>query len=98
MLKLESIRRDWKQSGSFPAHLNLFSFWDETSFLTKYVYAESFVVFAPLEASSNQFQTLNLNRVDGFCLEGTMGDLGRRWGTYDNCAAEIDTEEAKIAC
>lgn len=35
MLKLESIRRDWKQSGSFPAHLNLFGFWDETSFLTK---------------------------------------------------------------
>jgi len=35
VLKLESIRRDWRQSGSFPAHLNLFGFWDETSFLTK---------------------------------------------------------------
>jgi type IV secretion system protein TrbE len=35
VLKVESIRRDWRQSGSFPAHLNLFGFWDETSFLTK---------------------------------------------------------------
>jgi type IV secretion/conjugal transfer VirB4 family ATPase len=35
MLKLASIRHDWKQAGSFPAHLNLFGFWDETSFLSK---------------------------------------------------------------
>jgi type IV secretion system protein VirB4 len=35
MLKLEAIRHHWKQAGSFPAHLNLFGFWDEVSFLTK---------------------------------------------------------------
>lgn len=35
VLKLESISRDFVQSASFPDHLNLFGFWDDTSFLTK---------------------------------------------------------------
>jgi type IV secretion system protein TrbE len=35
MLKVDTITKDWKEAGSFPAQLNLYGFWDEHSFLTK---------------------------------------------------------------
>jgi type IV secretion/conjugal transfer VirB4 family ATPase len=35
MLKVETITKDWKEAGSFPAQVNLYGFWDEHSFLTK---------------------------------------------------------------
>lgn len=35
MLELKHITKDWKEAGSFPAHINLYGFWDEHAFLTK---------------------------------------------------------------
>jgi type IV secretory pathway VirB4 component len=35
MLKVDTITKDWKEAGSFPAQLNLYGFWDEHCFLTK---------------------------------------------------------------
>jgi len=35
MLRIDHITKDWKEAGSFAAHLNLYGFWDEHSFLTK---------------------------------------------------------------
>lgn len=35
MFRIEQIARDWKEAGSFQAHLNLYGFWDEHCFLTK---------------------------------------------------------------
>jgi type IV secretion system protein VirB4 len=35
MLKVETITKDWKEAGSFPAQINLYGFWDEHCFLTK---------------------------------------------------------------
>src|ERR1051326_1453740 len=35
MFKLSEIVKDWKESGAFEAHINLYGFWDETTFLTK---------------------------------------------------------------
>ena len=35
MLRIDQITKDWKEAGSFAAHLNLYGFWDEHSFLTK---------------------------------------------------------------
>ena len=35
MLKVDTITKDWKEAGSFPAQLNLYGFWDEYCFLTK---------------------------------------------------------------
>lgn len=35
MLKTDTITKDWKEAGSFPAQINLFGFWDEHAFLTK---------------------------------------------------------------
>lgn len=35
MHKIDSITKDWKEAGSFPAQINLYGFWDEHSFLTK---------------------------------------------------------------
>jgi type IV secretory pathway VirB4 component len=35
MLRTDHITKDWKESGSFPAQINLYGFWDEHCFLTK---------------------------------------------------------------
>jgi type IV secretory pathway VirB4 component len=35
MLKIDTITKDWKEAGSFPAQLNVYGFWDEHCFLTK---------------------------------------------------------------
>ena len=35
MFKVENITKDWKESGSLQAHINLYGLWDEHSFLTK---------------------------------------------------------------
>ena len=35
MFKIEQITQDWKEAGSFQAHINLYGFWDEHCFLTK---------------------------------------------------------------
>ncbi|MFP5227940.1 MAG: VirB4 family type IV secretion system protein [Acidobacteriota bacterium] len=35
MLRIDSITKNWKEAGSFPAQINLFGFWDEHAFLTK---------------------------------------------------------------
>ena len=35
MFKVEHITKDWKEAGSFQAHINLYGFWDEHCFLTK---------------------------------------------------------------
>ncbi|MGC1781469.1 MAG: VirB8/TrbF family protein [Acidobacteriaceae bacterium] len=35
MFKVENITKDWKEAGSFQAHLNLYGFWNEHCFLTK---------------------------------------------------------------
>jgi type IV secretion system protein VirB4 len=35
MLKVDTITKDWKEAGSFPAQINLYGFWDEHCFLTK---------------------------------------------------------------
>ena len=35
MFKIEQITKDWKEAGSFQAHINLYGFWDEHCFLTK---------------------------------------------------------------
>jgi type IV secretion/conjugal transfer VirB4 family ATPase len=35
MLRVDHIRRDWQEAGSFAAQINLFGFWDEHCFLTK---------------------------------------------------------------
>lgn len=35
MFRTDTITKDWKEAGSFPAQLNLYGFWDEHSFLTK---------------------------------------------------------------
>jgi type IV secretion/conjugal transfer VirB4 family ATPase len=35
MLKVDTITKDWKEAGSFPALINLYGFWDEHCFLTK---------------------------------------------------------------
>jgi type IV secretion/conjugal transfer VirB4 family ATPase len=35
MLRTDTITKDWKEAGSFPAQLNLYGFWDDHCFLTK---------------------------------------------------------------
>ena len=35
MYKIDSITKEWKEAGSFPAQINLYGFWDEQCFLTK---------------------------------------------------------------
>jgi type IV secretory pathway VirB4 component len=35
MLKVDTITKDWKEAGSFPAQINLYGFWDEHCFVTK---------------------------------------------------------------
>lgn len=35
MLRLDKIMRPWKDSAGFSDHVNLYGFWDETTFLTK---------------------------------------------------------------
>jgi type IV secretion/conjugal transfer VirB4 family ATPase len=35
MFKLGGIVKDWKESGALQAHINLYGFWDEETFLTK---------------------------------------------------------------
>lgn len=35
MFRLSQIVKDWKESGAFEAHINLYGFWDEETFLTK---------------------------------------------------------------
>ncbi len=35
MVRVDAIRKDWKEAGSFPAQVNLYGFWDEHTFLTK---------------------------------------------------------------
>ena len=35
MFKLSEIVKDWKESGALQAHINLYGFWDEDTFLTK---------------------------------------------------------------
>src|ERR1700733_1540338 len=35
MFKVENITKDWKESGSLQAYINLYGLWDEHSFLTK---------------------------------------------------------------
>jgi type IV secretion system protein TrbE len=35
MFRIDTITKDWKEAGSFPAQLNLYGFWDEYCFLTK---------------------------------------------------------------
>ncbi len=35
MFKVEHITKDWKETGSLQAHINLYGFWDEHCFLTK---------------------------------------------------------------
>jgi len=35
MFKVEQITKDWKEAGSLQAHINLYGFWDEHTFLTK---------------------------------------------------------------
>jgi hypothetical protein len=35
MFKLSEIVKDWKESGALQAHVNLYGFWDEETFLTK---------------------------------------------------------------
>jgi len=35
MFKIDHITEQWKEAGSFQAHINLYGFWDEHAFLTK---------------------------------------------------------------
>ncbi len=35
MHRIETITKNWKEAGSFPAQINLYGFWDEHCFLTK---------------------------------------------------------------
>jgi type IV secretory pathway VirB4 component len=35
MFKLSRIVKEWKESGSLQAHINLCALWDEETFLTK---------------------------------------------------------------
>lgn len=35
MLRVDTITKDWKEAGSFPAQINLYGFWDEHTFLSK---------------------------------------------------------------
>ena len=35
MLRIDHIRKDWKEAASFPAQINLYGCWDEHCFLTK---------------------------------------------------------------
>jgi type IV secretion system protein TrbE len=35
MFRLSGIVKDWKESGALQAHINLYGFWDEETFLTK---------------------------------------------------------------
>ena len=35
MLRLSKILKPWKEADSFPAHINLYGFWNESAFLTK---------------------------------------------------------------
>jgi len=35
MLRLAKILKPWKEADSFPAHINLYGFWNETVFITK---------------------------------------------------------------
>ena len=35
VVRLDDITKEWKEAGSFAAHLNLYGFWDEHAFLTK---------------------------------------------------------------
>jgi type IV secretion system protein VirB4 len=35
MFEVEHITKNWKEAGSFQAHINLYGFWDEHCFLTK---------------------------------------------------------------
>ena len=35
MHRIDTITKDWKEAGSFPAQINLYGFWDEYCFLTK---------------------------------------------------------------
>lgn len=35
MFKLSRILKDWKESGALQAHVNLYGFWDQETFLTK---------------------------------------------------------------
>ena len=35
MFRLSEIVKDWKESGALQAHINLYGFWDEETFLTK---------------------------------------------------------------
>lgn len=35
MLRVNNITKDWKETGSFPAQINLYGFWDQHCFLTK---------------------------------------------------------------
>ena len=35
MFKLSGIVKDWKESGALQAHVNLYGFWDQETFLTK---------------------------------------------------------------
>ena len=35
MLRVAKILKPWKEADSFPAHINLYGFWNETVFLTK---------------------------------------------------------------
>jgi type IV secretion system protein TrbE len=35
MFKLSEIVKDWKESGALQAHINLYGFWDDETFLTK---------------------------------------------------------------
>jgi hypothetical protein len=35
MLRLDRVIKPWKESGALNAHINLFGFWNETTFLTK---------------------------------------------------------------
>ena len=35
MLRLDKIIKPWKEAGSLNANINLYGFWDETTFLTK---------------------------------------------------------------
>src|SRR5215469_7625068 len=35
MLRLDKLIRPWKDSAAFSAHINLYGFWNEATFLTK---------------------------------------------------------------
>lgn len=35
MVRIDTITKDWREAGSFPAQINLYGFWDEHAFLTK---------------------------------------------------------------